>query len=146
MIDWNTLLRGTVAVIAGVVGPSALAASCSVTSPGISFGAYDPLRDVDTNGTGSIQLACDEPVTATVILARSGPSLDRMMTNGISQLVYGLYADPQRNTIWGDGMGGSQTVTVQGTSISQPVYGKILKRQQVTAGSYNDTITVTISY
>ncbi|WP_010183412.1 Csu type fimbrial protein [Sphingomonas sp. PAMC 26605] len=125
----------------------ALAASCSVSSSGVNFGAYDPADAADTRGTGTVRLSCDAAVTASVALSGGGRSAtDHAMSNGISQLGYGLYTDAQRSTLWGDGTGGSQTVAFDGTVVDRSVYGAIPARQRVTAGSYADTITLTVSY
>ncbi len=133
--------------LAGLASRPALATSCTVSSSGVNFGAYDTGDAADTRGTGSVRLSCDASVTATVALIGSGSSTtDHTMRNGASQLGYGLYADAQRSAIWGDGTGGSQTVTFDGTVVDHPIYGAIPARQRVTAGSYSDTITLTVSY
>lgn len=125
----------------------AFAASCTISSSGVNFGAYDPIDVADTRSTGSIRMACDAPVNANIALSGGGGStVDRAMSNGSTRLVYNLYADPQRTTIWGDGAGGSQTVPADGTSVDRPVYGSIMARQRVPAGSYADTITLTVTY
>lgn len=125
----------------------ALAASCTVSSSGVAFGAYDPTDAADTRGTGTVRLSCDASVSASVALSGGGGStIDHAMSNGVSQLGYALYADAQRSTIWGDGTGGSQTVSFDGTAVDHAIYGAIPARQRVTAGSYTDTITLTVSY
>ncbi len=125
----------------------AFAASCTISSSGVNFGAYDPIDAADTRSTGAIRLACDTPVNVNIALSGGGRStVDHAMSNGSSQLVYNLYADPQQTTIWGDGTGGSRTVPFDGTAVDHPVYGSIIARQRVTAGSYADTITLTVTY
>lgn len=135
------------ATLGCVAGRPALAASCTVSSSGVTFGTYDPVDAADTRGTGTIRLSCDASVNATVALSGGGQAtIDHAMSNGVSQLAYTLYADAQRAAIWGDGTGGSQTVSFAGTVIDHPVYAVIPARQRVTAGSYEDTITLTVSY
>lgn len=143
----RTLAGATALLLGGAASRPALAASCTVASSGINFGAYDPVDAADTRGTGTIRLSCDQSVSATVALNGGGASpLDHAMRSGASQLAYDLYVDAQRAAIWGDGTSGSQTVTFTGTVVDHSVYGAIRARQRVSAGSYTDTITLTVSY
>lgn len=147
-MTWARSLGGALALLFGCVeSRPALAASCSVSSSGVSFGAYDPVDAADTRGTGTIRLSCDQSVNATVALTGGGASpLDHAMRNGTSELAYDLYVDAQRAGVWGDGTGGSQTVSFNGTVVDHSVYGAIRARQRVTAGSYTDVITLTVTY
>lgn len=147
-MTWSRSAAGALALLLGCAeSRPAAAASCAVSSSGVNFGAYDPVDAADTRGTGTIRLSCDQAVTATVALSGAGgASLDHAMRNGASALVYDLYVDAQRAGVWGDGTGGSQTVSLTGTLVDRPVYGAIRARQRVTAGSYTDTITLTVSY
>jgi len=69
------------------------------------------------------------------------------MASGTNVLNYQLYSDSARSTIWGNTVG-TDTVTGSGTGLAldHTVYGSIPAAQVVPAGSYQDTITVTISY
>lgn len=77
----------------------------------------------------------------------------RKMSNGGTQLSYQLYSNSGRTTIWGDGSAGTSTVT-DGYLISvlvpvvrnYSVYGRITAKQNVTAGSYLDAVTVLMTY
>lgn len=141
------VLGGALALLGLLASRPALAASCAVSSSGVNFGAYDPADGADTRGTGTVRLGCDAAVNASVALSGGGRSAsEHAMSNGASQLDYGLYTDAQRSTVWGDGTGGSQTVAFDGTVVERSVYGAIPARQRVTAGSYTDTITLTVSY
>ncbi|MDB5707223.1 MAG: putative secreted pili protein [Sphingomonas bacterium] len=140
------LTRLLAAGLALVAAP-AFAASCTVSSSGVSFGGYDPLSRSDNRSTGSIKLTCDAAVTATVSLTPGQGSYSvREMSNGRSPLAYNLYVDPQHTIIWGDGTGSSNSVPAQGEVVTLPLYGAIPARQNVTAGSYSDTLVVTVSY
>lgn len=140
-------LSAFVAIFGAVFPAPAGAATCTANSSGVSFGDYDPLQSGDTESTGSIQIDCDAPVTASIALtAGSGTFTARTMSNGISELQYNLYSDAQRIAVWGDGTAGSQPVSVTAQTADVPVYGAIPGRQNVTAGSYSDTITVTVTF
>lgn len=77
------------------------------------------------------------------------------MASGANHLNYDLYTNSTRTTIWGDGTGSTQVVAdsltvpaLFGTSNKDnTVYGRIPGSQSTTrTGSYNDSITVTITY
>lgn len=147
----NALLLRLCALITCLAWPPwpapANATDCTANSSGVSFGNYDPLRSGNTESTGSIHIACDEVVTASIALtAGSGSFEARTMTNGQSALRYNLYSDAQRSMVWGDGTGGAQPVSVTAETADVPVYGTIPGRQNVTAGSYGDTIAVTVTF
>jgi spore coat protein U-like protein len=67
------------------------------------------------------------------------------MTAGTADLDYNLYSDAARLIVWGDGVSASD-VSASGTSVDLPIYGRIPARQNVKAGVYVDTITITVSY
>lgn len=147
MITARVLAGALTIVLIGAQAVPAVAASCTLSSSGVNFGTYDPVDAVDTRGTGTVRLDCDTAVNASVAISGGGRSaVDHAMTNGSSPLVYDLYVDPQHAMTWGDGTGGSQTVTFDGTAVDRPIYGSIRARQRVTAGSYADTILLTVSY
>jgi len=75
----------------------------------------------------------------------------RRMLSGSQQLFYNLYRDTGRTIIWGDGSGGTQAYFINNPQpnnrdITLPIFGRIPPGQNVGVGSYNDTITVTLSF
>lgn len=125
----------------------AAAATCSVSSPGVAFGGYDPLASAPTDGVGNIAVSCDGVASYTIALGPGGGDFtSRAMTNGSSALQYNLYTSPLRTTVWGDGSGNTSTVSDTATGGNYAVYGRINERQNVTAGTYSDTLTITITY
>lgn len=147
MISVGCLARVGAVVLASAVSGPVLAASCTVSSSGVNFGSYDTLSGAETDSTGTVRLRCDESVSATIALSSgSGSIASRKMSSGRDELSYNLYTNAQRNVIWGDGTGGSNTVTVQGDTVDYPIYGVIASRQRVTAGGYTDTIMLTVTY
>ena len=74
----------------------------------------------------------------------------RRMLKGAEALTYNLYRDAARTTIWGDGTGGTQIysviVTPPARPVDVPIYGRIPSGQDVTAGTYSNTITATIQF
>lgn len=154
--------RGTRNVLASVVafgafGLSALPAlACSVTATGTSFGTYDVFASAPLDTTGEVSVTCPDPPPPSVQIAISkGSSVNfqpRTMLNGANDVLeYGLYLDATFSIVWGDGSSGTEIRTVSvptdGTPAKATVYGRIPARQtSVSAGTYQDTVTVTVNF
>jgi spore coat protein U-like protein len=113
----------------------------------VAFGAYDVFNNSDTDSTGTVKVTCDASTSYTISISTgSGTFASRAMTNGSYQLNYNLFTDPHRLTIWGDGTGGTATVAATDSGATYTVYGMIPALQNVHAGGYFDTLTVTVTY
>lgn len=131
--------------IAGLGSP-AFAAVCDVNAQQVSFGNYDSIGGAAVDGVGSVNVACDSSVAFTVALtAGSGTFEDRRMAAGAEQLSYNLYTNSSRTAVWGDGISGSG-VSASGTDAELTVFGRIGAGQNVPAGIYLDSVTVTVTY
>lgn len=137
----------------------ASAVTCSVSATATSFGSYNPLSSLNTDGTGTVTVTCSNVISLLVsyeiLLSKggSGSFATRHMSSGANTLSYNLYTSILRTTIWGDGTGGSGKVTdgyllgvLVPTVRNYTVYGRIPAQQNVASGSYADSITVTINY
>ena len=123
------------------------AVGCTVSVVNVAFGGYDVFDAQPTETTGTVTVACGSSTAYTISLSAGfGTFASRVMTNGTSQLGYNLFTDSQRLTVWGDGTSGTATVSDTATGGSYPVYGLIPALQNVPAGTYSDTITVTVTY
>lgn len=123
------------------------ASQCSVAVVGVTFGNYDVFSSQDTDVAGTITVSCQSASTYSISLSPGvGSLVARRMTNGVNQLAYNLFTDPQRLTIWGDGSAGTTTVNATGTGASYTVFGRIPAGQNAYVGSYSDTIIVTVTY
>lgn len=125
--------------------------SCTVIGGGtLAFGIVTPGNQSD--GTVSVTATCTVGTPYTLSLnagTGSGATMtQRRMTSGADTLAYGLYRDAGRSQPWGDGTGGSSTVTSTGTGLAQSftVYGRVPSSATATVGVYLDTITVTATY
>ncbi|KKO43884.1 spore coat protein, partial [Arsukibacterium sp. MJ3] len=126
--------------------------TCSISATNLAFGLYDPAAD-HVNGTSTITATCTENTTYDIGLdagvhSASATTTTRAMRAGSSDyLDYELYQDSNRDTVWGNVI---DTNTLQKTSPGgdeiHTVFGRIPGGQFVPAGSYSDTITVTITY
>ena len=72
------------------------------------------------------------------------------MKSSGNSLNYNLYTDATYTSIWGSGSGGTSSVSKTNgsgeTGSTITIYGKIPAEQDVYAGSYSDSITITISF
>ncbi len=144
-------------------GPALAAIDCNVSSTGAAFGTYDPVLTTPDDSTANIAVTCTRVILVdpfrvdyTLSLSRgsSGSYAQRRMTLGPARLNYNLYRDAARAQVWGDGTSSTQTVagtinfnwfqTTQTTN--HTAYGRVPALQDVTPGSYNDTLVLTIVF
>jgi spore coat protein U-like protein len=124
-------------------------ASCTINASGLSFG---PFVGSLTFGTGQVTVNCSNTTPYSVGLdagLASGATVTtrKMQGPGGALLAYGLFQNPAHTTNWGntptvdtvDGIGNGQNQNLS-------VYGDIPLSQNVAPGSYQDTITATITY
>ena len=144
---WLAVSRALACLLAAAAAP-AWAATCDITPQSVSFGAYDPTEAGDLDGVGTVSIDCDVEVSVTITLSTgaAGSYAARTMAGGAHHISYNLFTGPQRAVVWGDGSGGSATVSATMQSQAFNVYGAIPAGQNVPAGAYADTIVVTIAY
>lgn len=126
--------------------------SCSLSTSTLAFGTYDPASAIDTDASTTIDAACTDGTTFAVALdggSSANISARTMNDGGTNTLGYQIYTDTLRTTIWGDGTTGStKTGTGLGplTAVTMTAYGRITAQQNVPAGSYSDTVNVTLTF
>jgi spore coat protein U-like protein len=146
---WRALVIGC-AIGAAVAAPRRADAYCwNITTNGVAFGTYDPFSATPLDAAGSISFLCLPATSAVVTLSRgSAPTfVPRQMRQGAEVLQYNLYRDASRTVIWGDGTGGTSSYgsgLVLYQSVS--VYGRVFPRQNAAAGSYSDSVLVTVNF
>lgn len=129
------------------------AAQCNITSVPLNFGAYDPMSAVPLSATGSFNISCKPNkktfnISLQLTPGNSGSYSPRSMASaGGGSLLYNIYANASHTAVFGDGSGGSvtmsQSVTRQ-TPWTATFYGRIPALQNVTPGLYSDLLTATI--
>ena len=143
------------AVLLPAARADAAAGSCAFNSTvGVNFGAYDVFNPVPTDSTGSLTYTCIGLVgPITIELNKGGaPSYHPLLMQKSSgeTLSYNLYLDAARVSIWGNGNGGTSrygpVTPPLGSPVTVTIYGRIPARQNVSAGSYRDTIRATINF
>ena len=128
--------------------------SCTIgTVIPVAFGTYNVFAATALTVNGSIALSCGGNGSATVTLDKgqnSSSFVSRAMkqTGGATLLTYNLYTDAATTIVWGDGTGGSTTRSLSGNSLSVTltVFGKVGAGQDVPAGSYTDTVVITVNF
>jgi spore coat protein U-like protein len=168
---WQRLLGLTAfaaVLTAGLAGPSlagtattsfgvtaTVANSCIVGANSLAFPTYLPTSASPTTGSTTLNVTCTFGAPYTVALSNgSGTSADatagasgRAMTGPSSaQLTYNLYQDSGYSQAWGST--GAYLLSGTGTGVQVPltVYGRIPATQTAVAGSYTDTINVTVTF
>jgi spore coat protein U domain-containing protein, fimbrial subunit CupE1/2/3/6 len=127
-------------------------AACTISTTPVSFGTYNVFSSTPLDSTGSVIFNCDNRANITITLNKGGATTfnPRRMLKGSEALNYNLYLDATRTSIWGDGTGGTQVYSnpsaPRNQNVPLTVYGRIPAGQDVTAGSYTNTITATINF
>jgi spore coat protein U domain-containing protein, fimbrial subunit CupE1/2/3/6 len=118
----------------------------------VSVGSYDVFASTPTDTTGTISLTCSGNADLTITVSKGGSATfnPRTLNGGSDTLNYNLHKDAARTTVWGDGTGSTATYTQSGvpnnTAQNLTIYGRIPAAQDVSAGSYTDSVTVTIDF
>lgn len=145
----------------------AQAGTCTVSSSGLAFGAYQPLTfagklvSTNVNSTATVSVVCTDIATGgsyTISLGASNyGSGNRISTrylnntvNGGDSMAFNVYTDAGYTTVWGDGSTGSLlngTVATGNSNNSHTVYGNIPAGQNtLKAGNFSDSLTMTLTY
>ena len=108
----------------------------------INFGAYNSTNAVTSVGELGINCNSNTNVTINIDGGMNNSSSVRRMISGSDFLTYEVYQDSAMQNIFN-----TQTISnVSGTQSNVSVYGKIPPGQNVTSGTYNDTLNVTLAY
>lgn len=152
------------AVAACCLGAAAgeAATTCGVTPMSMSLGTYFGDSAAPTDSIGSLVVRCSrdggpQNISITMALgasATSGSIANRrlLQAGGADMLAYNLYRDASRLSVWGQ-TAGVDTVTRTASipnksslNVTFNVYGRVPGLQSIYAGSYADSLLVTISY
>jgi spore coat protein U-like protein len=127
-------------------------AGCEVTSPNdLDFGTVSFL-DTAITADVQFQIRCSTGTIGTISLddgdGSSGSIATRTMENGANVVNYSLYTTAAYSTIWGDGTGGSSTVSHTGTGVQETltIYGQVPSQATPPPELYRDTVTITATF
>jgi len=128
--------------------------NCTVVASPVDFGNYDPLvanrtQPLDSMGTVTVECTRGTAPTVELDLGSNADGTTRRMSEGTEFLVYELYSDPGRTTIWGTGSQGVKLPAspgIGGGATPETIYGRIDAGQNAAPGDYNDTVNVTVIF
>jgi spore coat protein U-like protein len=138
---------------AGVFFPflvsATVAKQCTVSATTLDFGTIG-LLTANTPGTSQIGVQCANRSAYSIGLNQglNGATINtREMALGANLIGYQLYSNSPRTVVWGNTVG---TNTIAGTGNGSvqnlTVYGSVPAQTTPAAGTYTDTITVTVTY
>jgi spore coat protein U-like protein len=131
-----------------------LLATCNVSTVApttLDFGTGVGLLNANIDQTSTITVTCSNSTGYNIGLgAGTAPGATvttRSMVNGAALVNYRLYRDSGRTQNWGQTVG-TDTVagTGNGTAQSISVYGRVPVQTTPAAGTYTDTVAVTVTY
>jgi spore coat protein U-like protein len=150
------LLPGLLAAQPAAAQALSVCVNVSVTATPLAFN-YFPASTAQNSA--AIKLSCGvglfvlPAVTVALAAGNSGTYANRRMDDGTgnNHLTYNIYTASGGSTVWGDGTGGSQTQSVNGSLLglgtySFTAYGVVPSGQYVTATSYADQMMVQITF
>lgn len=125
-------------------------AGCSVDLTPVTFGTIDPTRGDDS--TGKVKVSCDQ---GTIFLVGIGPGTNGSNGNramdgpGNAKMAYNLYIDAGHHIVWGDGQTLGQYLDGSASASapwSSTIYGQIPSQSPKPAGSYADSLLVSVDF
>lgn len=130
--------------------------NCTIAAaPTLTVGNYNVLSATALTPTATMAVTCTTGAVATIALdpgANGGHvsgGLTRAMTDGSGDyLSYELYSDSGLSTVWGNT---SATDVVEAAApstaaVDYTVYASVPAQQSVPAGTYTDSVLVTVSF
>jgi spore coat protein U-like protein len=133
---------GAVVVIGIALWAGPASAACSINTLGLNFGAYDVYATTPLDSAMTGTYSCDTPALVHVGTGSSGTYAARTMRNGTNVLNYNIYIDPARTTVAGP----VDFPAPAGTNVPFQAYGRVFAGQDVSVGSYSDTIVVVFNF
>ncbi len=134
-------------------------ATGNVQGATLNFGSHglissDVIASTAANGNGAVQVQCTAGATYAIALdagqnaVTAGDVNTRRMANAAKNnfIHYQLYRDSNRTLVWGTASGSTVSDIADGTVKSYQVFGTVPHQTTPAAGSYNDSVTVTVTY
>jgi spore coat protein U-like protein len=145
---------------------ASIAANCTISTSAVAFGAYDPVvvnAAAALNGNGSVTVACTKGSAPTITLdlglnAAASQRNMKITGGGADLLPYQLFQPPGTapntactfpgSTVWGTTVGQIFTPTVPASKAARTynVCGTVTAGQDVSVGSYADTVVATVNF
>jgi spore coat protein U-like protein len=126
--------------------------TCRVSATDLDFGTQTLLSD-DVDATSTVSVTCTSGQSYALSLnegtGSGGTTTTRLMTHTSSAetVPYQMYSDAARTQNWGNSATNDVEGTGTGSAIGHTVYGRVPAQATAPdAGSYIDTVTVTVTY
>jgi len=141
-------------------GAAVAATTCTLAVSNVAFGGYDVFSAASLDTSGTIIVTCarsggpNPTVTITIgpgAYGGSTASRKMKMNGGADFLSYNLFRDAGRTAVWGEVPGldaFTQTLAVPNNSSAQltaTIFGRIPAGQDVSKGTYSDSVVVTVT-
>lgn len=129
-----------------------IAAECLITSTALLDFGTDGVLNANVDATTTIGVQCTNTTPYTIGLdAGTGTGATiaaRLMTgSGAPTVTYSLYRDAARTQVWGTTVGTNTVAgTGNGSTQNHTVYGRVPAQSTPAPDTYNDMITVTVTY
>lgn len=123
--------------------------ACTVSGATLDFGSYTSGQATDLNGFTQIAYSNCPAGQLRFQLdgGGSGSPTARRLSNGSGGLLgYGIYRDSARTQVFGQGANSRLVTLTAAGSGNVSVYGKIPAGQSVAAGTYTDTVVITLDF
>ena len=140
-------------VIGTLYASDAHAQACTISATSVNFGSYNVFNGSPTDSTGTVTYRCNgsaHNITVGLTQGASASFNQRQMQKGSESLTYNLFVDASRTNIWGDGTSGTSVYSIgnppNNTNVNLTVYGRVTAGQDVSAGSFSDTVTAVINF
>jgi len=130
------------------------------SSTALAFGPYNPVSGSPTTAIASVVVTCYATLSIatnitfvlTLSPGNSGNVNNRTMTGSTNNLPYNVYETASYTTVWDNvtGVNGVIPLSTLGVLTSGTAtvygYGRILASQPVAAGSYADSLMITVTF
>jgi len=104
--------------------------------------AYDPTDSANNDsGAGGFSFRCTRGTDYNMYITGA-----RTMTGGADTLTYELYKEDGRTTVWPSVNPATPTNSPSNSPVIMDVYGRIGMQQDVQAGAYAGSVTVTVEW
>jgi spore coat protein U-like protein len=122
--------------------------TCSVSAQNLDFGRHGLLKN-RIDAASQLAVSCTSGLPFAISLngglTNAAPA-ERKMTNGTHAITYGLFRDSARSQPWGSATGLLAAGTGSGIVQNLTVYGRVPVQTTPPAGTYSDTVVVTVTY
>jgi len=126
-------------------------AGCRVFATPMVFVVVPPYTNVKADATATINVQCTPNTAYTIEINRGlhNNGINRRMHNPTANdyFQYDVYKDPPRSSVWGTGQAQNVTGNSGATGVNVwTVYGRTEQINRLKAGSYRDTLTITVTF